>query len=155
MRALFIGEPPGIQPETNLLSCCGMHRHRRNDFLFGLVWNHHEVFIVFADSDVPTSLGVKITLTGMTNDMFELLQIETPYRGSMFEILSPLYHKPSCGNSSYFNLAPFGTSSAKVAITGFPSSPTEAANNIPCDSYPRSLRGLRLATTTILRPTNV
>ena len=93
----------------------------------------HDVF-VFADSDVPTSLGVKVTLDGMTNDVFELLQIESPYRGSMFEVLSPLYHTPSCCNSSYFNLAPFGTSSANVAITGFPSSPTEAANNIPCDS---------------------
>ena len=30
---------------------------------------------------------------------------------------------------------------------------TEAASTIPCDSKPRSLRGLRFATTTILRPT--
>jgi hypothetical protein len=41
---------------------------------------------------------------------------------------------PSTRHFNYFNLAPFGTSSANVAITGFPSSPTEAANNIPCDS---------------------
>ena len=41
---------------------------------------------------------------------------------------------PSTRHFDYFNLAPLGTSSAKVAITGFPSSPTEAANNIPCDS---------------------
>src|SRR5713101_3921436 len=154
MRALFIGKPPGIQPETNLLRCCRMHCHRRNDFLLGFVWNHHELFVVFADGDVPPSLGVKVTLAGMTNDMFELLQIESPDSGSMFEILSPLYHKPSCGYSSYFNRAPFGTSSANVAMTGFPSSPTEAANNMPCDSYPRSLRGFSFATTTILRPTN-
>src|SRR6266849_3206834 len=134
MRALFIGEPPSIQPETNLLPCCRMHRHRRNVFLLCLVWNHHELFVVFANRDVPPGLSIKVTLVGMTNDMFELLQIESPDRGSMFEILSPLYHKPSSSSSSYFNLAPFGTSSAKVAITGFPSSPTEAANNIPCDS---------------------
>src|ERR1043166_4233381 len=36
--------------------------------------------------------------------------------------------------SSYFNRAPLGTSSVKVAITGLPASPTEAASSIPCDS---------------------
>ncbi len=35
---------------------------------------------------------------------------------------------------SYLSLAPLGTSSVKVAITGLSFSPTEAASNIPCDS---------------------
>ena len=35
---------------------------------------------------------------------------------------------------TYFSLAPFGTSSEKVAITGLSFSPTEAASNMPCDS---------------------
>ncbi len=51
----------------------------------------------------------------------------------------------------YFNLAPFGTSSVKVAITGRPSSPYDAATTIPCDSNPRSLRGFKLATITTFR----
>src|SRR5262252_9613957 len=33
--------------------------------------------------------------------------------------------------SNHFKRAPFGTSSANVANTGFPSSPTEAAKSIP------------------------
>src|ERR1044072_6209952 len=53
---------------------------------------------------------------------------------------------------SYFNRAPFGTSSVKVAITGRPSSPYEAATTMPCDSWPRDFRGVRFATTTSLRP---
>src|SRR5438094_4560022 len=35
---------------------------------------------------------------------------------------------------SHFNRAPFGTSSPNVAITGLPSSPTDAASSIPWDS---------------------
>ena len=36
--------------------------------------------------------------------------------------------------AAHFSLAPFGTSSVKVAITGRPSGPNEAATTIPCDS---------------------
>jgi hypothetical protein len=42
--------------------------------------------------------------------------------------------KRAAAFSFHFNRAPFGTSSANVAITGFPSSPTDAASSIPCDS---------------------
>ena len=55
---------------------------------------------------------------------------------------------------SYFNLAPTGTSSKKLASTGLPPS-SEAATIIPFDSNPRSLRGARLATITTFRPTRV
>src|SRR6185436_19066790 len=55
----------------------------------------------------------------------------------------------------HFNLAPLGTSSRKLANTGWPSSPTEAASSMPLDSRPRILRGSRLATITILRPTRL
>ncbi len=54
-----------------------------------------------------------------------------------------------------FNFAPLGTSSRKLANTGWPSSPTEAASSMPFDSKPRILRGSRLATITILRPTRL
>ncbi len=53
----------------------------------------------------------------------------------------------------YFRRAPTGTSSAKMHSTGLPSA-VDAARSIPFDSTPRSLRGARLATTTILRPTS-
>ena len=53
----------------------------------------------------------------------------------------------------YFSFAPLGTSSRKLASTGWPSSPTEAASSMPLDSSPRILRGWRFATITILRPT--
>ena len=56
--------------------------------------------------------------------------------------------------SHHFSLAPSGTSSKKLANTGFPPS-REAASSIPFDSSPRILRGARLVTTTILRPTSV
>ena len=54
----------------------------------------------------------------------------------------------------YFNLVPRGTSSKKLASTGFPPS-SDAATIIPFDSSPRSLRGARFATITTLRPINV
>src|SRR5579864_6807685 len=54
----------------------------------------------------------------------------------------------------YFNRAPTGTSSRKLASTGFPPS-SDAATIIPFDSMPRSFRGARLATITTLRPTRV
>ena len=53
---------------------------------------------------------------------------------------------------AYFSRAPLGTSSRKPASTGTPSSPSDAATIMPCDSSPRSLRGARLATITTLRP---
>ena len=52
----------------------------------------------------------------------------------------------------YFSRAQSGTSSRNPASTGTPSSPSEAATIMPCDSSPRSLRGARLATITTLRP---
>src|SRR5579864_8240927 len=52
----------------------------------------------------------------------------------------------------HFSLAPTGTSSRKLASTGFPFS-SDAATIMPFDSRPRSLRGARLATITTLRPT--
>ena len=58
------------------------------------------------------------------------------------------------GFDPYFNLAPTGTSSRKLASTGFPPS-SEAATIIPFDSRPRSFRGARFATITTLRPTKV
>src|SRR5579872_4403038 len=54
----------------------------------------------------------------------------------------------------HLSLAPTGTSSKKLASTGFPPS-SEAATIIPFDSRPRSLRGARFATITTLRPTRV
>src|ERR1022692_4409774 len=54
----------------------------------------------------------------------------------------------------YFSLVPMGTSSRKLASTGFPPS-GEAATIMPLDSSPRSLRGARLATITTLRPISV
>ena len=44
---------------------------------------------------------------------------------------------------------------ARVARTGRPCSPTEAATIMPFDSMPRILRGRRLVTTTTFLPTNV
>src|SRR3954452_6873723 len=52
----------------------------------------------------------------------------------------------------YFSLLPMGKSSRKLAGTGVPSTPKDAASSMPCDSRPRSFRGARFATTTILRP---
>src|SRR5690348_462964 len=52
----------------------------------------------------------------------------------------------------YFSRAPMGTSSRKLARTGWPLSPTEAATIMPFDSMPRSLRGWRLATITTFMP---
>src|SRR2546427_11285180 len=54
----------------------------------------------------------------------------------------------------YFNLVPTGTSSRKLASTGFPPS-GEAATIIPFDSSPRSFRGARFTTMTTLRPISV
>jgi hypothetical protein len=54
----------------------------------------------------------------------------------------------------YFNLAPIGTSSRKLASTGFPPS-IDAATIMPFDSNPRNLRGARFATMTIFRPISV
>ena len=53
----------------------------------------------------------------------------------------------------YLRRAPGSMSSAKVARTGLPLSPAEAARSMPWDSRPRILRGARLVMTTILRPT--
>ena len=52
------------------------------------------------------------------------------WRSHLFAYLSALIEAPI----AYFNLAPLGTSSPNVAITGLPSSPTDAANSMPCDS---------------------
>ena len=41
----------------------------------------------------------------------------------------------------YFSRAPLGTSSEKVAKTGSPFSPIEAANSIPLESKPLIFRG--------------
>ena len=60
----------------------------------------------------------------------------------------------STRSPDYFSLAPFGTSSPKVARTGRPPSPTEAATIIPFDSTPRILRAWRLTTTTTFMPTS-
>src|SRR5450432_807741 len=53
---------------------------------------------------------------------------------------------------AYLSFDPTGTSSRKLASTGLPSSPKDAATIMPLDSSPRSLRGARLATITTLRP---
>jgi hypothetical protein len=53
----------------------------------------------------------------------------------------------------YLSLVPFGTSCLKVASTGLPSGPAEAATTIPFDSTPRSFLGSRFATSTIFMPT--
>jgi len=58
-----------------------------------------------------------------------------------------------CTAGAYFSRAPSGTSSRNPASTGEPPS-SEAASNIPFDIRPRILRGARLTTTTILRPTS-
>lgn len=55
------------------------------------------------------------------------------------------------GREPYLSRAPTSTSSAKVARTALPSA-VVAATTMPFDSRPRSLRGARLATSTILRP---
>src|SRR5215471_19980789 len=49
----------------------------------------------------------------------------------------------------YFNRAPTGTSSRKLANTGWPPS-SDAATIIPLDSSPRIFRGARFATITTL-----
>src|ERR1700756_3390338 len=54
----------------------------------------------------------------------------------------------------YFNLAPIGTSSRKLASTGLPPS-SDAATIIPLDSSPRIFLGARFATMTTFLPTSV
>ena len=46
-----------------------------------------------------------------------------------------------CVRVGHFKRAPLSMSSMKLARAGFPSSPTEAATTMPCDSRPRSFLG--------------
>ena len=111
---------------------------------------------VAGSSSVPTkkagtlTVGFDVPAPGFWNGHVSGTSIKNP---NGFEAgLSRAIAKKLGLTKIVYKRAPFGTSSVNVASTGLPSSPTEAASNIPFDSRPRNLRGARLATTIIFRP---
>jgi hypothetical protein len=65
-------EPPGSQPETNLLTVNGVDSYGRDCISTHLIRNHYQLPIMTTDHYSQPRLGVEVSLTRVADDALKL-----------------------------------------------------------------------------------